>query len=481
LRDFEETIKTKQQSGTSSIDAALAEFNSWKQQIRTQFDESANLYSDELGSFKLSSQSLMEDANQKLLQNLAAYETKVMERHDELEDSITQLQNKTQTSIAEYEEKAQKIVLQIQNVCNDLIEKSKSQVQNQNELSAQQIEEFKKELTLASEASKAEQSKFILRIQNDANDMQTRMSELNNELIKVESNIQSFEKADNMRKQLELNIQTLNQEFAKISEYSKNASALSTQFASVAKMNDELRAHINSLDIQKGRVTSLEQEYSKLIAFSNTIAERQKSLSTTSDDLQSMEVTVRNYNDQLEHISQQFESLNKKDETLERIKKDVNNSYEQLTEIEKRITDCNRQVVSMPNEIKDVQANIDRLLKNVPKITDAIAKLDKLDEIMKTTEDRIASLNSAQNGFKTAEMDLQNLRRDVDEKFGVLRKITQSELTQRPVDVNSAITPTDIDVIKKLKRNGWRNEEIAKKLNRSLTEIDLALQINADE
>ena len=135
----------------------------------------------------------------------------------------------------------------------------------------------------------------------------------------------------------------------------------------------------------------------------------------------------------------------------------------------------------MPNEIKDVQANIDRLLKNVPKITDAIAKLDKLDEIMKTTEDRIASLNSAQNGFKTAEMDLQNLRRDVDEKFGVLRKITQSELTQKPVDVNSAITPTDIDVIKKLKRNGWRNEEIAKKLNRSLTEIDLALQINADE
>mgnify|MGYP003532427025 CR=1 FL=1 len=98
-----------------------------------------------------------------------------------------------------------------------------------------------------------------------------------------------------------------------------------------------------------------------------------------------------------------------------------------------------------------------------------------------TTEDRIASLNSAQNGFKTAEMDLQNLRRDVDEKFGVLRKITQSELTQKPVDVNSAITPTDIDVIKKLKRNGWRNEEIAKKLNRSLTEIDLALQINADE
>ena len=48
LRDFEETIRSKQQTGASSIDAALAEFNSWKQQIRTQFDESVTLYSEEL-------------------------------------------------------------------------------------------------------------------------------------------------------------------------------------------------------------------------------------------------------------------------------------------------------------------------------------------------------------------------------------------------------------------------------------------------
>jgi DNA repair ATPase RecN len=245
-------------------------------------------------------------------------------------------------------------------------------------------------------------------------------------------------------------------------------------------MNDEVRSVVNSLELQKSRVTTLEQDYQKLIAFSNTIAERQKALTTTSDDLQSMEVTVKNYHDQLDRINQQFELLNKKDEVIERIKQDVNNSYEHLTEIEKRITDCNRQVVSMPNEIKDVQADIDRLLKNVPKISDAIAKLDKLDDIMNTTEQRFATLTSAQNGIKTAELDLQNLRRDVDEKFGVLRKITQNDLAQKPLDSNSAITPADIDVIKKLKRAGWRNEEIAKKLNRSLSEIELTLQIHSD-
>ena len=146
---------------------------------------------------------------------------------------------------------------------------------------SRQVEEFNREMQSVSENSKSEQSKFIMRIQNDANEMQARMSDLTNELIKVESTIQSYEKADMMRKQLEANIQTLNAEFAKIGEYSKTVSVLNNQFANVTKMNDELRSHINSLEAQKGRVISLEQEYGKMISFSNTIAERQKTLSTT--------------------------------------------------------------------------------------------------------------------------------------------------------------------------------------------------------
>jgi DNA repair exonuclease SbcCD ATPase subunit len=401
---------------------------------------------------------------------LANYEATIIQRHDELEDNITELQNKTHSAISEYEEKSKEILGQIDSSYSQMLANA-----------SRQVEEFNREMQSVSENSKSEQSKFIMRIQNDANEMQARMSDLTNELIKVESTIQSYEKADMMRKQLETNIQTLNAEFAKIGEYSKTVSVLNNQFANVSKMNDELRSHINSLEAQKGRVISLEQEYGKMISFSNTIAERQKTLSTTADDLQAMEVTVKNYTERLEYISQQFEMLNRKDETLERIKKDVNNSYEHLTEIEKRIADCNRQVVSMPNEIKDVQNNIDRLLKNIPKVSDAIAKLDKLDDIMSTTEERIASLTSAQSGIKTAEIDLQNLRRDVNEKFGVLRKITQSELTQKPLPSNSGINPSDIEMIKTLKREGWRNEEIAKRFNRTLGEIELALAMPSDE
>ena len=41
--------------------------------------------------------------------------------------------------------------------------------------------------------------------------------------------------------------------------------------------------------------------------------------------------------------------------------------------------------------ISNAESTFSELLKNIPKVSDAIAKLDKLDDIMNTTEERIAS------------------------------------------------------------------------------------------
>ena len=39
-------------------------------------------------------------------------------------------------------------------------------------------------------------------------------------------------------------------------------------------MNDEVRSVVNSLELQKSRVTTLEQDYQKLIAFSNMLTQQ---------------------------------------------------------------------------------------------------------------------------------------------------------------------------------------------------------------
>ncbi len=190
-----------------------------------------------------------------------------------------------------------------------------------------------------------------------------------------------------------------------------------------------------------------------------------------------MEVTVRNYNDRLQHVSEQYERLEKKDEVINRIKTDVDSQFEKLKDLEQRLTNCNRQAVSLPQEIKEVQNSVDRILQNGPKITDAIGRLESLDAIIADTDKRIEALNSVTTGIKKTELDLNTLSRDVDKKFEVLNNITKQERAKSPSKRGNAINPQINESVRQLKRQGWTIADIAKRLNLTENEVDLILQL----
>ena len=252
---------------------------------------------------------------------------------------------------------------------------------------------------------------------------------------------------------------------------------MNAQYASIMKINEDINRQLTNFEAQRNRVTTLEQSFNRMIALSNTIDDRINSLNNTSDDLQSMEVAVRNFNDKLQHISEQYERLEKKDEVVERIRNDVDSQFDKLKELEQRLTNCNRQAVSLPQEIKEVQANVDKILQNGPKITTAIGRLESLDTIISDTEKRIETLNSVQSGIKKTQLDLEGINRDVSNKFSVLQKMTQQELSKKPSAKGNSLNPQTNEMVRQLKREGWRIPEIAEKLKLTENEVDLILQL----
>ena len=477
LKLFEDSVKTRQETGSSSIDAALAEFNTWKQQIKTQFEDSEKIFSTDLEKFKDSTDDKIKEEKQKLLQNMTDYAVSVQNQHNDLNDKIADLQNKTDTSIKAYEEKAAAIMNQISGMYKQMLEEAKEQLKQQNIEAAERTEALKKDIKEAEDRNAANQSSFTLKMQDSANLIQTRLGEIEKELQDVKANIQNYETADKMRRQLETNVAELNSAFSKLKGYSDSADKMNAQYTSIMKINDEINRQITSIEAQKSRVINLEQQFGKMMALSNTIDERIMSLNTTKDDLQSMEVTVRNYNDRLKNISEQYERLEKKDEVVERIKTDVDNQFEKLKDLEQRLTNCNRQAVSLPQEIKEVQNNVDRILQNGTKISDAIGRLESLDSIIADTEKRIDALNSVQKGLTKTELDLQGLSRDVDNKFKVLQKITQQERASSPSKKGATLNPQTSDSVRQLKRQGWTISDIAKRLDLTENEVDLILQL----
>ena len=477
LKLFEDSIKTRQETGSSSIDAALAEFNTWKQQLKTQFEDSEKIFNDDLSKFKASSDDKIKEEAQKLLQNMNDYAVAVQNQHNELNDKIADLQNKTDGSIKSYEEKSAGILNKIGSMYKQMLEEAKKNLEQQDSLATERTEAFKKSIKEAEDKNAANQSAFTLKMQDSANLIQTRLGDIEKELQDVKSNIQSYETADKMRRQLEANVAELNNAFTKVKGYSDTADKMNVQYNSILKINEEINRQLSGMEAQKNRVITLEQQFNKMLGLSNTIDERIQSLNTTSDDLQAMEVTVRNYNDRLQYVSEQYEKLDKKDEVLNRIKTDVDSQFEKLKDLEQRLTNCNRQAVSLPQEIKEVQNSVDRILQNGPKITDAIGRLEKLDSIIEDTDKRIETLNSVQNGIKKTQLDLEGINRDVDNKFNILQKMTQQELAKKPRAKENTINPQINETVRTLKRKGWTIAEIAENVKLTENEVDLILQL----
>ena len=176
-------------------------------------------------------------------------------------------------------------------------------------------------------------------------------------------------------------------------------------------------------------------------------------------------------------VSQQYERLEKKDDIINRVMKDVDTSFANLKTLEQRIADCSRQITSLPQEIKDIQTNVDRLLKDGPKITEAATKLQNLDDVLSETEKRMDNLQATNTGLKKAQLGLQELNREVNSKFDALHTITKNEVSKNKVPQDKSLSPSERETIRALKREGWTIQELASRFKRTTTEIEILLEL----
>ena len=76
-----------------------------------------------------------------------------------------------------------------------------------------------------------------------------------------------------------------------------------------------------------------------------------------------------------------------------------------------------------------------------------------------------------------AELQLEKLKREIDNKFEVLHAITKQEEAKKGPSKETSISPQERETIRALKREGWTINEIASRFKRTPTEIDLLLSL----
>ncbi len=204
-------------------------------------------------------------------------------------------------------------------------------------------------------------------------------------------------------------------------------------------------------------------------------------LQTTNDDLQSMQLTVRSFQETLGEISGRYDRLEKKQEIIDQVSSEVDKTFDNLKDIERRLTDVTRQANNLPDTISDIQGKIDFITNNTGKINDAVDKISSLQNLLEETEKRAETVRNSREGIGNSETRLMNLSKEIDDKIDMLERISASELEKSPSGSSSSkndrLSPKDKETIIALKRRGWSVEEIARNMKRSEGEIELVLEM----
>ena len=74
------------------------------------------------------------------------------------------------------------------------------------------------------------------------------------------------------------------------------------------------------------------------------------------------------------------------------------------------------------------------------------------------------------------------MQKEIDDKFEILSDLTKKDIDENPSEPESSgrLTPRDRETIKQLTRMHWKPEEIARRMKRSISEIEMAIDMGLD-
>ena len=114
-----------------------------------------------------------------------------------------------------------------------------------------------------------------------------------------------------------------------------------------------------------------------------------------------------------------------------------------------------------------------------PRIGDAAQKLSGLEQLVQETRENIAQLKSERTGLGKVEQHLMNLNQQVDTKFETLKAVASAQTQSAPKD-DKHINPQTREQVRSLKRQGWKNAEIANALKIPESVVELILELGIE-
>ena len=476
LKSIEEIVEQKMKELLGFTENAQSEVTVWQVKILEELKEAQNEmtvgYEDlkknvfnNISQIKVDFESQKEDLIIGTQEERARIKNELKENASGIVMLQTDLRNKTETSMENFTREHETFILEIQKKNRDMqVEFDK------------RIKDFR--LISSENRGKTEQlqKKLYGKIEENYKILAVNLQEIDKRQKGFINQTKIFDRADSLKISLQESIEDLKSELIKVEAQSNEAREIKRKFSSIYKLGDEVNIKLGRFLSEKRRIEEMEGDFKKLIIISQSVDTKLRQVTGSHDDLQAIQIKIRNLEELEKEVSIKYERLEKKDQIIENTTVSVDKNFQQLSELDDRVRSLRNDVTRIPESLHDISSKIELLSRNKKKADETAKQVAELDGILKDIEERIKNMQKAREWLAKTETRMEEVSKQAQEQVKLLGSILK-EGNKSGSGSKGAPSMGARDVVTRLAHQGWSIQEIASTTKLSRGEVELILEL----
>jgi chromosome segregation ATPase len=480
LRGMEVSVSQSRGDMQEIIDTTNGEIASWQARVNqalkgyeVEFEERYSQLRQESESriarvredFESQSEDLLSSTNTERLQMKEELKD-IRERVDELEAKLVE---KSESALDAFQRQVEGFQVELNQRSKDL------SVEMEN-----RMRELKQRMAGMKEKTESQAQSLSVKIEEGYQLLTINLNEMDKRVKGFVSQTKIFERADQLKLQLEAGIDEMKRDMEKLQMHRQEVEELESQLGAAKKAVDDIGGKLKGLLAERGRIEDMDSDFKKLLNISKELDHRIETVYSSQDALQEIQAKIREL-ENLEKITEgRFERLEKKNAIIEATTSGVDKNFEALDHLEKELKGVSKDFQGFSASLKELKSQTDELAAGREKSQYVIEKIKDLDTILGELENRMEKLGTAREWLAKTETRFETVGKQAQEQVRLLESILKADNKQSKL--GEGAPPMDKrETVIKLAHLGWTPTEIARTTKLSRGEVELIMELAPKE
>jgi chromosome segregation ATPase len=357
--------------------------------------------------------------------------------------------------------------------------KRQKEAESEVEAKLRSLRDVASDLGLKVETTRAQ---AFAKVEGEASRISASLAEIEKEQKAFVAQTKLFERTDELKASLAAAMDSMKADLAKLDARKAEVAEIENQLNRVKRLEDEVNQKVARFLAEKRRIDALEADFGRLSEVSQGVDRKLEEVTGQSDALTEAQTRIRKILELSAEAEAKFDRLEKKSQVLDATAEAVDKNFQQTQGIEKIIQACGVELKRLPDRINEIKRSVDELAAGKEKADEAVRRLGELDGILADAEKRIAEAQKAREWLARAETRLEEVNRQATEQLKLLSTLLKEEGGgSRAAGSRGAPPSTVQETVRKLARQGWTTDEIARAVKVSRGEVELILELSGKD